>query len=196
MLGRMINRLLPRREGDPYREEFKPCLDTSPALVSAAIAKLKKEIEMEKEIAPSGIPQTSGPLKTPGVEIADQAAKLNGATAGVESFKSAIAKRMAESEAEISADEWTNLARLSFYNASGQEMPRPAPNGVERFAAPDPDARLPSIADVMDQMPVNTKPVSRDEFERVGKEVLANDPDDFWEFYQEILNRVFGKPQH
>lgn len=174
---------------------------------------------MEKEITPQ-MPQ-GGPAKTPGEQtLTDQIAARNqalgaspvpqgsagargltGATiqASLGSFHEAVAKRMQESEAEVSAEEWTDFARSAFQNAQGIETPRPAPDAVigafPRFGAPDPDARLPSAVDVMAQMPPNTKIVSRAEFEKVGKELLKSDPDDFWEFYQEALDRVFGKAQ-
>ena len=163
---------------------------------------------MDKEIAPQ-VPQ-GGPAKTPGEQTyADQAAAAQtanaaprgilGATAA-DSFHAAVSKRIAESDSELSPEEWTDLARSAFFNAAGHETPRPAPNAVPgvfpRFAAPDPTARLPSAADVLNQMPSNLKAVSRGEFEKVGKEVLATDPDDIRVFFNEVLDRVFGRADH
>jgi len=199
VLGRMINRLLPRREGDPYREEFKPRLDKSPALVSDAIQKLIKEAEsMEKEITPNEAAKNpTAPLKTPGeATYADQRA---GAHAGqLESFHTAVERRMKESDSTISPEEWTSLALNAFHGAV--EHPRPAPDSapvvITQFAEPDPRARLPSAVDVLSQMPSNVKPLSREQLQAAADEVLKNDPDDIREFFREVLDRVFGKVQN
>lgn len=195
MLGRMINRLLPKREADPYRDNIS--LTMRPEFQKLA----KGFDDMEKEITPNEAAKNpSGPLKTPGEQThADQVQDLRaGAHAGqLESFHTAVERRIKESNSAMSPEEWTSLALNAFH---GVEHPRPAPESapvvIPQFAEPDPSARLPSAVDVLAQLPSNVQPLSRAQLQAAADEVLKNDPDDIREFFREVLDRVFGKVQN